>query len=145
MGADPVFFDTSLLVAASVIEHPGHAAARAYIAGEKASGAPFMITPQVCREFLAVLTRGPIAGRIFSPREAIELLEEWRLACNLLGEDAATVDACVNLVDRHQVKGRQVHDCNIVAVMNTHGVLRVATRNPNDFRRYGIQVDAVAP
>ena len=34
------------------------------------------------------------------------------------------------------VRGKQVHDCNIVATMLTNGVRRLATRNATDFRRY---------
>lgn len=143
---DAVFFDTSLIVAASVKEHPGHVAAREYIEAQAASGALWMVTPQVFREFMAVLTRGPVSGRLFTPTEALAALAEWQNACNLLDEGTATLAECLALIDRHQVKGKQVHDCNIVAVMNVHGVLRLATRNPDDFRRYpGIQIDAVAP
>jgi hypothetical protein len=43
------------------------------------------------------------------------------------------------------VKGKQVHDANIVAVMLAHGVHRLATRNAGDFERYSglIEVEAV--
>jgi predicted nucleic acid-binding protein len=43
------------------------------------------------------------------------------------------------------VRGKQVHDCNIVATMRAHGVRRLATRNSGDFERYGtlIDIDAV--
>lgn len=68
--------------------------------------------------------------------EALEALEEWRGASSLLDEDEASVDECLELVRRHQVRGKQVHDCNIVAVMLTHRVTRLATRNPHDFARY---------
>jgi hypothetical protein len=38
-----------------VKEHPGYAAARAYIAAEVAKGSLWMVTPQIFREFMAVL------------------------------------------------------------------------------------------
>jgi predicted nucleic acid-binding protein len=145
-GVDTVFFDTSLIVAASVKEHPGYAAARAYIAAEVAKGSLWMVTPQIFREFMAVLTRAPVSGRLFTPRDAVVALKEWRDACNLLEEGEATVAECLALIDRHQVHGKQVHDCNVVAAMNVHGVRRLATRNPSDFARYpGITVDAITP
>jgi hypothetical protein len=92
------------------------------------------------------VTRAPVAGRTFTPQDAIAALKEWRNACNLLDEGIATVAECLALIDRHQVRGKQVHDCNVVAAMNVHRVRRLATRNPSDFARYpGITVDAIAP
>ena len=85
-------------------EHPGYVAARAYIDAQRGRRALAMISPQVIREFMVVLTRAPVSGRSFTPKEAI------------------------------------------VAVMNVHGVSRLATRNAGDFKRYsGVRVDAIAP
>jgi len=146
MAVDAVFVDTSVLVAASVAGHPGHIGAREGIRALVTSGAALCISPQVCREFLAVLTRQPVSGRAFSVEEALAALDEWRLGCSLLGEDEDTVAECLRLARAHGVRGKQVHDCNLVAVMLTHGVLRLLTRNPADFSRYpGITVDAVRP
>jgi hypothetical protein len=68
-------------------------------------------------------------------------------AClHLLDENERTVAECLSLVERHQVRGKQDHDCNIVAVMIAAGIWRIATRNPGDFVRYAeIQVDVVTP
>jgi len=40
------------------------------------------------------------------------------------------------LVRRYEVRGKQIHVANIVAVMEYHGVSRLATFNQGDFRRY---------
>jgi predicted nucleic acid-binding protein len=40
------------------------------------------------------------------------------------------------LVVQHDVKGVQVHDARLVAAMRVHGIDRILTYNPNDFRRY---------
>jgi predicted nucleic acid-binding protein len=37
---------------------------------------------------------------------------------------------------RHDVKGVQVHDARLVAAMRIHGIDRILTYNPSDFRRY---------
>jgi predicted nucleic acid-binding protein len=75
MAADPVFIDTNVLVAASVSAHPSHGVASAYLARLEADGAPACISGQVCREFLIVLTRQPVAGRVFTADEALAALE----------------------------------------------------------------------
>jgi predicted nucleic acid-binding protein len=92
---------------------------------------------------MVVLTRQPVSGRTYSVEEALQALTEWQTACTLLEEGRASVAELFRLIRAHQVRGKQVHDCNIVAVMKVHGVARLATRNGADFQRYGIQVDAV--
>jgi len=48
------------------------------------------------------------------------------------------------LVERHAVKGKQVHDARLVAVMLEGGLDRVLTFNVDDFRRYP-DIVAVSP
>jgi predicted nucleic acid-binding protein len=38
-----------------------------------------------------------------------------------------------DLVRRYQVRGKRIHDANIVATMMTHGLARLATYNQRDF------------
>jgi len=147
MAADPVFLDTSLLVAASVKLHPGNQAARAYLTKLAERETPTCISPQVCREFLVVLTRQPVEGRRFSVEEGLAALDEWLQSCSVVDEDEEVVVELHRLVQRYQVKGKPVHDCNIVATMLTHDIKRLGTRNAADFDRYEpeIGVDAVTP
>ncbi len=145
MAAERLFLDTSLLVAASVPAHPGHAAARAYVQRARRRGDAFCMSPQICREILVVITRQPVDGLVYTLEEASRVLAEWRGRCEMLSEGPDTVTRWLELARRHRVMGKQLHDCNIVAVMLAHGVSRLATRNPADFKRYGIRVDAVEP
>jgi predicted nucleic acid-binding protein len=89
MAADPVFLDTNVLVAASVAEHPSHLAAVALLDKLTAERTPLCISPQVCREFLVVLTRMPVSGRAFTVAEALGALDTWRAACVVVEEGAA--------------------------------------------------------
>lgn len=136
MAADPVFLDTNVLVAASVAEHPSHSAATALLAKLAAEQIPFCISHQVCREFLVVLTRRPVSGREFTVEEALQALDAWRSACVVLDEGPAVLVELLALVRDRQVKGKQVHDANIVATMRAKGVDRLATLNAGDFERY---------
>lgn len=145
MAAERLFLDTSLLVAASVPAHPGHAASRAYLRRARRRGAAFCVCPQVCRELLVVISRQPVEGVAYTLEEAHHVLREWRAQCEILSEGPDTVERWSLLARQHNVKGKTLHDCNIAAVMLTHDVLRLATRNPTDFKRYGIHVDAIKP
>lgn len=136
MAADPVFIDTNVLVAASVRAHPSHGVASAYLARLEADGAPACISGQVCREFLVVLTRQPVEGRAFSTDEALAALGAWLSACVVFEENEAVLTELLDLVRRHGVKGKQVHDANIVATMRVNGLKRIATLNVADFARF---------
>jgi hypothetical protein len=58
-------------------------------------------------------------GRLCSSRWTEEVLHELLL-----------------LVARRGVRGKQVHDANVVATMMANRVARLATLNLSDFRRY---------
>lgn len=104
---------------------------------------PLCISHQVCREFLVVLTRKPVEGRAFTVEEA---LDSWRAACVVLEETPGVFMELLALVRTRQVKGKQVHDANIVAVMRANGIARLATLNGSDFDRYedDIHIEALA-
>jgi len=136
MAADPVFIDTNVLVAASVSAHPSHGVAAAYLARLEADGAPACISGQVCREFLVVLTGQPVEGRPFTTDEALAVLGTWLSACVVFEENEAVLIELLELVRRHGVKGKQVHDANVVATMRANGLKRLATFNVADFARF---------
>ena len=54
----------------------------------------------------------------------------------LLDETAETAHYLRNLIQRYQVRGKAIHDANIVAVMLVNGVTRLMTYNSDDFRRF---------
>jgi predicted nucleic acid-binding protein len=143
---EPLFLDTSVLIAATVEVHPSHAAAAAYADVEVDRGVQMCISSQVCREFLVVLTRQPVSGRVFTLDEALWSLDVWMTGCVVLEENLAVFLECLSLIRRYGVHGKQVHDCNVVATMRAHGVRRPATRNAADFRRFEgvIRVEEIA-
>jgi predicted nucleic acid-binding protein len=142
MAADPVFLDTNVLVAATVGAHPSHSAATSLIERLGVEGTPLCVSPQVLREFLVVLTRQPVHGREVTVDEA---LESWRAGCAVLDEDEIVVAELVALVRQRRVKGKQVHDANIVAVMRANGVGRLATLDVGDFQEYEDDVRLEVP
>jgi predicted nucleic acid-binding protein len=48
-------------------------------------------------------------------------------------------------VGQYQIRGKRIHDANIVAVMLTHGVYRLATYNQVDFQQFEEIVLEAAP
>jgi hypothetical protein len=91
---------------------------------------PLVISVQVCHEFLSVMTRQPLgAVCALTVTEALTALDGWRGPCAVLKDDDAVLTALLELVRKHDVKGKQVHAANIVATMRANGIDRLATLN----------------
>jgi predicted nucleic acid-binding protein len=103
-------------------------------------------TTQVLVEFWNVCTRPLTArGGLGLAHEAAErktkLIEEQ---FRLLPESLATHQEWRRLVALHRVKGVQVHDTMLAAVMNVHGITQLLTFNKPDFKRFG-SFDVLSP
>lgn len=59
-------------------------------------------------------------------------------------ESAATLQ-WERLVRQYGVRGRAVHDAQLVAVMLTHGITHLLTLNDADFRRYADEITVLHP
>ena len=128
--------DTNLLIYGTVSSSPWHKEAKHWLASLVSKGTELCITPQVVREYLVVLTRGNIFEHQFTPAEAIGELETILPTFTLCEEKEETVSHLRSLVRRYEVRGKSIHDANVVATMVTYGIKRLVTYNTRDFRRY---------
>lgn len=134
--------DTNVLLRweqAQLPEYPLAVAAidRLLLRGEKIS-----ITTQNLVEFWSVATR-PIDQNGFglSPAQVDSILTRLEAVFDLLPDLPAIHDEWRQVVLSVGVRGRQVHDAHLVAVMKAHGITHLLTFNDADFRRYpGITV-----
>lgn len=94
------------------------------------------MTTQIMREYLVVLTRGNVFENTFTVQEAVNELEALLPSLVVLEETAESATRLRQLVRRHQVRGKQIHDANIVAVMLNYGITQLATFNTGDFERF---------
>jgi predicted nucleic acid-binding protein len=141
--ADPVFIDTNILVFANTATAPLHVEAQAALQSFAASGAEMWISCQILREYLATLSRprsfsSPVPA-VTLIADAVRFQSQFRIA-----EDGPSVTAdLLGLLGSILIGGKQVHDANIVATMQTHGLRRLLTHNTADFARFGaiIQVE----
>jgi predicted nucleic acid-binding protein len=141
--ADPVFVDTNILVFANTATAPYHTEAQLALQSFAASGAELWISRQILREYLAVLSR---PQPFTLPLPAATLVADIRRfeAQFCIAEDGPAVTAnLLTLLNTIAIGGKQVHDANIVATMQTYGLRRLLTHNTADFARFGalIQVE----
>lgn len=97
------------------------------------------------REYLVVLTRGTVFEKSFTVDQVLAQIEALLPSLTVLDKPLAAADLLRTLVQRYQVRGKNIHDANIVAVMLTRGVRRLATYNQADFQRFDEIVLEAAP
>ncbi len=133
---DPAIVDTNVLVYASESRAPLHAVARRALQDLHDAGVVLWISRQIIREYLSTLTRPQLWGNplpIAILGAEVQRLERlFRVA-----EDGPEVTArLLALMRQIPVGGKQVHDANIVATMQAHGIRRLLTHNTADFARF---------
>jgi predicted nucleic acid-binding protein len=136
MNDERCLVDTNVLVYSTVLGNPWHQKARSWLAGLNAEGVTLCVTPQILREYLVVLTRGTIFEKDFSTNEALKVQNALLQTVEVLDETTAVAATLRNLVEVYSVRGKRIHDANIVATMIVHNVTRLATYNHNDFNLF---------
>lgn len=103
-----------------------------------------VLVPQVLYEFWAVATR-PVQnnGLGWSVAKTRDEFGPLRQRFDLLSDAPELFDTWLELVTSHDVKGKQVHDARLVAVMQTHKLNRLLTLNVKEFERYPVHPDDV--
>ncbi|MGP0066379.1 MAG: type II toxin-antitoxin system VapC family toxin [Isosphaeraceae bacterium] len=141
--ANPVFVDTNILVYAAIPSSPFYGPAFGKLDAFRQAGVELWISRQILREYLSSLSR-PLP---YSPplpastliADVIRFQSQFQIA-----EDGPVITA--NLLGRLgsiPIGGKQVHNANIVATMQTYGLRRLWTHNTADFTRFStlIQIE----
>ena len=145
MAVDPTFVDTNVLVNASLAAAPFHSTAFQALTDLRMAGVELWISRQILREYLATLSRpqsftAPLAATVLSA-DLIYFQSQFRIA-----EDGPAVTAALlQLITQTPVGGRQIHDANIVATMQVHGIRNLLTYNVSDFSRFASIITITSP
>ena len=134
----PVFVDTGLLLRALHRADPFYPEVRSAIRTLISQRTPIFTGLQQFAEFWNVTTRPPgqRGGFDLSPDEATRRLRHIERGVKVLTETPVTPEIWKTLVQKHGVKGVQVHDARTVALMLTHSLTELLTLNKADFNRY---------
>ncbi len=101
-------------------------------------GIELCVSGQIVREFLAVCTR-PIDmnGLGLSTQLAVRNAEAIVERSTMLEENRGVAERLLRIAQAAKCLGKQLHDANVVATMQEHGLTRLVTDNLSDFRRFG--------
>lgn len=136
--------DTNVLIYATVDAAPLCDEARTWMANLQRQNVTLCVTPQICREYLVVLTGDPVFERDFTPAEALDVLAQLRQSLRTLFPSEEAFDELLRLIRRYEVAGKRIHDANIVAAMGTKEIAHLATYNRQDFAQFE-EVTLLAP
>jgi len=137
MDAERIFVDTNVLLAATDEDRATHTDAVAFLESGWVGEARLFVSGQIFREYLVVATRPVKANGLGMELEAaLANLKQFRQVTLVLPEDAETALRLCDLVRRHQIRGKGIHDANVVASMLRHGLQKLKTYNPRDFEPF---------
>jgi predicted nucleic acid-binding protein len=129
-----VFIDTNVLLAATDTDREHHKDARTFLEAALNGTWRAFTSAQILREYLVVATR-PLEnnGLGLSPEYAGENIRAFQRLIQVLPEGPESHARLLALVFKHKLKGKRIHDANLAAVMEIHGLVQLKTYNPQDF------------
>lgn len=135
--ADPCFVDTNILLAATDTDWSAHSRSRVFLTLGLSGKLRLFACGQIFREYLVVATR-PLEnnGLGLTPQKAIENIESFHQCLQLLEENDATTRRLESLVAKNSIKGKRIHDANLVSIMIENGLSEIITLNPKDFTAF---------
>ena len=137
---DNIFLDTNILVYLSDQDDKFHWIVREAFA-DILDKYEIWISRQVLREYAVVVSRKEYVEKPMSGREIIADIEKWEESFNVIDETSEVTENLNRLILKYNLKGKRIHDANIVASMLKHSIPLLFTFNVKDFKEFSeIQV-----
>lgn len=131
-----LFLDTNVLVYANAALAPLHHRALAAVQQYHASGVVLWISRQILREYLATVTRPQTFLAPLPAVTATERVRYFQQQFHIAEDGSGVTTRLLDLVEMIPIGGKQIHDANIVATMQSYGVGALLTNNVKDFARF---------
>lgn len=133
--AERIFVDTNVLLAATDQSRDTHAEALKFLESALAGCYRLFVSGQIFREYLVVATRpAAVNGLGLTPGEACSNLRKFGQVVQVLEETRETLERLIELTENYALHGKRIHDANVVATMQAHGLAHLKTENPEDFK-----------
>ena len=124
----PCLVDTNILLYLANSASPENGPAKSAVARMLAAGDRLVIAPQILYEFWRVATRpAPANGLGWTASQTRSAVDGFRGRFTLLAEPPEVIDLWLDLVAKHDIKGKRVHDAHLLATMKANGISRLLT------------------
>lgn len=108
------------------------------------AGAELWVSRQVLREFAVIVSRQMMVQNVYDVDVLVGELDKLESEYVIADEDVDVTRHWKQLIQTYTVKGKTIHDANIVATMLAFGLNKLLTQNVADFRRYEPQITILA-
>ncbi len=132
---DEIFLDTNILVYLCNEESRFHEKVVA-IFKHIVEKYDIWISRQVLREYAVVMSRQEFYGKTLTSQEIVEDIEKWEKSFNVIDETKEITDNLKNLLVKYDIKGKKIHDANIVASIVNFSIPLIFTFNIKDFQEF---------
>ena len=137
MADNRYFVDTNILLTASDSDRDHHAVCHEWLRSAYSGKHSLFLNGQVLREYLVVATRpNSENGLGMQPTAAQSNVVEFRKCIHLLDEKSGVSQTLLELVNQNHLKGKRIHNANIVATMMENGLIQILTINGKDFSKF---------
>ena len=145
MAGSQLFVDTNILLTATDESRPLHSAATRILDGSLGQDLILAASGQVLREYLVVAIRPTeVNGLGLSVPDALANIDAFARRLDLYDETVAVSTRLRQLALDHDLRGKRLHDANIVATMSVHGIPTLLTQEGRGFAPFGgIEIVAI--
>jgi predicted nucleic acid-binding protein len=141
--SNSIFLDTNILVRANVATAPLHNEVLSAFNKLQSTGITLWISRQIMREYIATVTRDQTFMKALPATVVNERIKYFETHFNVADDHAAITANLLKLLLTIPMGGKQVHDANIVATMQTYGIGELLTLNTIDFVRFAAHIKLV--
>lgn len=89
---------------------------------------------------VAILTRPQAFTQPLPQDTVIERVRYFEARFQVADDTAAVTARLLELLQDYKIGGKQIHDANIVATLQTYGIRCLLTHNRQDFERFGDRI-----
>jgi predicted nucleic acid-binding protein len=130
---DRIFLDTNILVYLSDTGAEFHATVKE-IFKDITEKYEIWISRQILREYAVVVSRKEDVEKPLKPQEITNDIAKWEISFRVIDETQEITENLKNLILKYNLKGKRIHDANIVASMMEYSIPLLFTFNVRDFQ-----------
>jgi predicted nucleic acid-binding protein len=137
---DKIFVDTNILVYLSNEDSSFHVEVNKKFI-EISAQYELWISRQVLREYAVVMSSLAIIEKPLTAEEVVQDIEKWGKIFKIADETSEVTEILKKLIKEYDLKGKRIHDANIVATMLANSINKLYTLNIDDFKKFkGIEL-----